>query len=171
MPAGAEFYNKAPRAYNERLIQLYDIDYKESVLVGYRWYETKGIAPLYPFGFGLSYTTFELSKPRAPKAFPADKPLKVSVTLTNTGDREGAEVVQLYVTENAPTVLRPKKELKGFRKVTLAPAKAPSWSSSSTGRRWRSGTRSRAAGRSTRANTPFRWEPRRPTSPPRCPSR
>ena len=48
MPAGAEFYNKAPRAYNERLIQLYDIDYKESVLVGYRWYETKGIAPLYP---------------------------------------------------------------------------------------------------------------------------
>lgn len=103
MPAGAEFYNKAPRAYNERLIQLYDIDYKESVLVGYRWYETKGIAPLYPFGFGLSYTTFELSKPRAPKAFPADKPLKVSVTLTNTGDREGAEVVQLYVTENAPT--------------------------------------------------------------------
>ncbi len=124
MPAGAEFYNKAPRAYNERLIQLYDIDYKESVLVGYRWYETKGIAPLYPFGFGLSYTTFELSKPRAPKAFPADKPLKVSVTLTNTGDREGAEVVQLYVTENAPTVLRPKKELKGFRKVTLAPGKS-----------------------------------------------
>ena len=124
MPAGAEFYNKAPRAYNERLIQLYDIDYKESVLVGYRWYETKGIAPLYPFGFGLSYTTFELSKPRAPKTFPADKPLKVSVTLTNTGDREGAEVVQLYVTENAPTVLRPKKELKGFRKVTLAPGKS-----------------------------------------------
>ena len=74
MPAGAEFYNKAPRAYNERLIQLYDIDYKESVLVGYRWYETKGIAPLYPFGFGLSYTTFELSKPRAPKVFPADNP-------------------------------------------------------------------------------------------------
>lgn len=73
------------------------------MLVGYRWYETKGIAPLYPFGFGLSYTTFELSKPRAPKTFPADKPLKVSVTLTNTGDREGAEVVQLYVTENAPT--------------------------------------------------------------------
>ena len=60
MPAGAEFYNKAPRAYNERLIQLYDVDYKESVLVGYRWYETKGIAPLYPFGFGLSYTTFAL---------------------------------------------------------------------------------------------------------------
>ena len=124
MPAGAEFYNKAPRAYNERLIQLYDVDYKESVLVGYRWYETKGIAPLYPFGFGLSYTTFALEKPRAPKTFPADKPLKVSVTLTNTGDREGAEVVQLYVSENAPTVLRPKKELKGFRKVTLAPGKS-----------------------------------------------
>ena len=119
MPAGAEFYNKAPRAYNERLIQLYDIDYKESVLVGYRWYETKGIAPLYPFGFGLSYTTFELSKPRAPKAFPADKPLKVSVTLTNTGDREGAEVVQLYVRDLLSGVTRPVRELKGFRKVML----------------------------------------------------
>lgn len=70
MPAGAEFYNKAPRAYNERLIQLYDIDYKESVLVGYRWYETKGIAPLYPFGFGLSYTTFELSETPRPEGVP-----------------------------------------------------------------------------------------------------
>ena len=129
MPAGAEFYNKAPRAYNERLIQLYDIDYKESVLVGYRWYETKGIAPLYPFGFGLSYTTFELSKPRAPKAFPADKPLKVSVTLTNTGDREGAEVVQLYVTENAPTAERlpesdPGPRQKRRRGVRTRPAGA-----------------------------------------------
>lgn len=63
MPAGAEFYNKAPRAYNEKLIRIYDIDYAESVLVGYRWYETKGIEPLYPFGFGLSYTTFHYRNP------------------------------------------------------------------------------------------------------------
>lgn len=77
MPAGAEFYNKAPRAYNEKLIRIYDVDYAEGVLVGYRWYETKGIAPLYPFGFGLSYTTFSLSKPRAAKRFPAKGPLTV----------------------------------------------------------------------------------------------
>lgn len=121
MPAGAEFYHLAPRAYNERLISLYDVHYDESVLVGYRWYETKGISPLYPFGFGLSYTTFALSKPRAAKEFPADKPLCVSVRLTNTGDRAGSEVVQLYVSQDAPTVLRPRKELKGFRKVALAP--------------------------------------------------
>lgn len=124
LPAGAELYHLSPRAYNERLISLYDIDYKESVLVGYRWYETKGIAPLYPFGFGLSYTSFELSKPRAAKVFPADKPLRVSVRLTNTGDRAGAEVVQLYVSQNNPTVLRPEKELKAFRKVTLEAGQA-----------------------------------------------
>ncbi len=124
MPAGAEFYHTAPRAFNERMIGLYDIDYKESVLVGYRWYETKGIAPLYPFGFGLSYTSFELSKPRAAKTFQAGKPFRVSVTLTNSGQRDGSEVVQLYVTENNPTVLRPKKELKAFRKVELKSGKS-----------------------------------------------
>ena len=124
MPAGAEFYNKAPRAYNEALIGLYDVHYDESVLVGYRWYESRGIKPLYPFGFGLSYTTFELSKARAPKIFPREGPLRVSVTLTNTGKREGCEVVQLYVSEDNPTVLRPRKELRAFRKVSAAPRKS-----------------------------------------------
>ena len=124
MPAGAEFYNKAPRAYNEKLIRIYDVDYTESVLVGYRWYETKGIEPLYPFGFGLSYTTFSLSKPRAAKIFPASGPLTVRVVLTNTGSRSGAEVVQLYVSQRNPAVVRPKKELKAFRRVELAPGKS-----------------------------------------------
>lgn len=124
MPAGAEFYNKAPRAYNEKLIRIYDIDYAESVLVGYRWYETKGIEPLYPFGFGLSYTTFSLSKPHAAKQFPVKGPLTVRVALTNTGSRSGAEVVQLYVSQRNPTVVRPKKELKAFRRVELAPGKS-----------------------------------------------
>lgn len=124
MPAGAEFYHTAPRAFNERLMSLYNVNYTESVLVGYRWYETKGIAPLYPFGAGLSYTTFSLTKPRAAGNFPTGKPLTVSVTLTNTGSRTGSEVVQLYITENAPSVVRPKKELKAFRKVQLAPGKS-----------------------------------------------
>lgn len=118
VPKGA----KLMRNVNEYFYRVFDVNYDESVLVGYRWYETKGIEPLFPFGFGLSYTTFSLDKAKlSSKTITADKPVKVSVTLTNTGDREGAEVVQLYVSENSPTVLRPKKELKGFRKVTLAP--------------------------------------------------
>lgn len=119
MPAGAEFYHKAPRAYNEALIGVYDVDYAESVLVGYRWYETKGIRPLYPFGFGLSYTSFALSKPHAAKLFPEKDALKVRITVTNTGKRAGAEVVQLYVSQRNPSVLRPVKELKDFRRVEL----------------------------------------------------
>ena len=102
----------------------YDVEYKESVLVGYRWYEAKGIEPLYPFGYGLSYTTFELSKAKAAKQISAEKPLKVTVKLENTGKMAGAEVVQLYVSENNPTVLRPKKELKAFKKVSLEPGKS-----------------------------------------------
>ncbi len=102
----------------------YDVEYKESVLVGYRWYEAKGIEPLFPFGFGLSYTTFELSKAKAAKQISAEKPLKVTVRLENTGKMAGAEVVQLYVQENNPTVLRPKKELKAFKKVHLEAGKS-----------------------------------------------
>jgi len=119
LPVNATLYKEI---YNEPLIQVYDVKYKEGVLVGYRWYDTKNITPLYPFGFGLSYSSFEISKPvLSSKVMTADKPVTCSVTLKNTGSRAGAEVVQLYVHENSSTVLRPKKELKGFRKVTLNP--------------------------------------------------
>ncbi len=106
----------------------YDVHYDESILVGYRWYETKGIAPLFPFGYGLSYTSFTLTDPKIlsrgkVKTITEEKPLKIAVVLTNTGSREGSEVVQLYVSEKNPTVLRPKKELKAFRKVTLEPGR------------------------------------------------
>lgn len=118
VPKGA----KLMRNVNEYFFRVFDVNYDESVLVGYRWYETKGIEPLFPFGFGLSYTTFSLDKAKlSSKTISKDKPVKVSVTLTNTGKREGAEVVQLYVSEKNPTVLRPKKELKGFKKVSLEP--------------------------------------------------
>lgn len=118
VPKGA----KMMRNVNEYFFRVYDVNYDESVLVGYRWYETKGIEPLFPFGYGLSYTTFSLGKARlSSSTMKAGKPVKVSVLLTNTGDREGAEVVQLYISEKNPTVLRPKKELKGFRKVNLRP--------------------------------------------------
>ena len=104
--------------------RYYNVEYKEGVMVGYRWYEHKGIEPLFPFGFGLSYTTFELNKPKAGKEISAEKPLKVTVKLSNTGKMAGAEVVQLYVSENKPTVERPKKELKAFKKVHLEPGKS-----------------------------------------------
>ena len=104
--------------------RYYNVEYKEGVMVGYRWYEHKGIEPLFPFGFGLSYTTFELSKAKAAKTISAEKPLKVTVKLSNTGAMAGAEVVQLYVSENNPTVERPKKELKAFKKVHLEPGKS-----------------------------------------------
>lgn len=117
MPEGAEFYNSALRAYNEALIAPYDINYTGSVLVGYRWYEAKGITPLYAFGHGLSYTRFALSRPTV--GLDGDK-VRVSVEVANVGGRDGAEVVQVYVGEDRPAVVRPVKELKAFQKVRLA---------------------------------------------------
>ena len=119
MPQGAEFYHTAYRAYNERLISVYDVHYDESVLVGYRLYEAKDIKPLYPFGHGLSYTTFELSKADVKQQ--KDGTLRVRVTVRNSGRRSGSEVIQLYAAEDHPTVVRPKKELKSFTKVRLLP--------------------------------------------------
>ena len=106
----------------------YDIHYHESVLVGYRWYEKKNIQTLFPFGYGLSYTTFELKNPKIlskgkVKTLTTDAPLKVAIEVNNTGAVAGAEVVQLYIAEKNPTVLRPNKELKAFKKVTVEPGK------------------------------------------------
>lgn len=98
--------------------QPYDIPYRESVFTGHRWYESKGLSPLYPFGHGLSYTTFEISEPIVEIA---DGRIRVSANVKNTGTRSGAEAVQLYVGEVHPTVSRPTKELKGICKVNLAP--------------------------------------------------
>lgn len=116
LPHKAEFYNTAFRAYNEHLISLYDVNYDESILVGYRWYDTKGIEPLYPFGFGLSYTTFDIP---SVKCKLKDDCVNISVKISNTGKRDGAEVIQIYATENNPKVLRPVKELKAYKKVFL----------------------------------------------------
>ena len=94
--------------------------YKEDILVGYRWFDTKNIAPLFPFGFGLSYTTFAYSKPTADKAeVNSDGTVKVSFTLTNSGKTDGAETAQLYVSKPKSTVTRAAKELKAFKKVFL----------------------------------------------------
>ncbi len=88
------------------------VEYREGPFVGYRYFETAQVPVAFPFGFGMSYTTFEYSNLRADAR-------GVSFTLTNAGDRDGAEVAQLYVSARHPRVCRPAKELKGFRKVFL----------------------------------------------------
>lgn len=97
------------------------VRYGEGVLVGYRWYDTRGIDVAYPFGHGLTYTTFRYDDVRAHVSGEGpDVRVEVSVTVTNTGRRAGAEVVQVYVRDPEASVLRPTRELKAFAKVTLA---------------------------------------------------
>lgn len=95
------------------------VHYDEGILVGYRWYDTKKIEPLFPFGYGLSYTSFGYSNLTVTPAGPDSAVVECDVT--NTGARPGAEVVQLYVQDAHSKVQRPEKELKGFAKVALAP--------------------------------------------------
>ncbi|MCW0484533.1 beta-glucosidase family protein [Gaoshiqia sediminis] len=97
-----------------------NVYYKEDILVGYRWLDTKKIAPLFPFGYGLSYTTFAWSKPTVDlDKVKAEGTVKVSFTLTNSGKVDGAETAQLYVSKPKSGVARAAKELKAFKKVFL----------------------------------------------------
>jgi beta-glucosidase len=98
------------------------VRYGEGIFVGYRYYEKKRVAPLFPFGFGLSYTSFAYANLRlSTDTIAPGERLTVSVDVTNTGRRAGQEIVQLYVRDVAARVARPEKELKGFAKVDLAP--------------------------------------------------
>ncbi|HUN25416.1 MAG TPA: glycoside hydrolase family 3 C-terminal domain-containing protein [Steroidobacteraceae bacterium] len=99
-----------------------DANYGEGVFVGYRYYDKRGIAPLFPFGHGLSYTTFRYANLRVPASVALGQPLEVSIDVTNSGRRAGEETVELYVGDAATMeVVRPIKELKGFAKVRLTP--------------------------------------------------
>jgi beta-glucosidase len=97
------------------------VKYAEGVFVGYRYYTTSGCRPLFPFGFGLSYTTFAFSKLSVPATGDSDQGVTVTVEVSNTGPRAGAEVVQLYVGDPSARVPRPVKELKAFEKIRLEP--------------------------------------------------
>ena len=102
-----------------------EADYREGVFVGYRYYDKKEMPVLFPFGFGLSYTTFACSNLRLSGAKITDQEtLTAAVTVTNTGSRAGKTVVQLYVGDRESTVLRPIRELKGFEKVELQPGES-----------------------------------------------
>ncbi len=97
-------------------------EYTDDILVGYRWHDTKKIPAMFPFGHGLSYTTFKYGKPTvSAKEFAGDGSITVTVPVTNTGSMEGKEVVQLYISDEKSSLPRPLKELKGFSKVSLAP--------------------------------------------------
>ncbi|PXY44609.1 glycoside hydrolase family 3 C-terminal domain-containing protein [Flavobacterium hydrophilum] len=96
------------------------VKYAEGILVGYRWFDTKKIAPLYPFGYGLSYTSFAFENTKADKeAYASNETISVSVEVKNTGKTDGKEVVQLYASKSNSKVTRAEKELKGFVKTLV----------------------------------------------------
>jgi beta-glucosidase len=102
----------------------YDIShvkYDDKLMVGYRYWTTTGKHPLFPFGFGLSYTTFSLANLKVSGTATSGSTVEVGFDVTNTGSVEGAEVAQLYVSDPSAKVKRPERELKGFEKVSLAP--------------------------------------------------
>jgi beta-glucosidase len=96
-----------------------EVNYGEGIFVGYRYFDKIEVEPLYPFGHGLSYTSFKFGRLRAPARSKRGKKVKVSIDVTNTGNRSGAEVVQLYISDTVSSLVRPIKELKGFEKVYL----------------------------------------------------
>lgn len=102
-----------------------EADYREGIFVGYRYYDKKDMEVLFPFGYGLSYTTFACSNLRLSASEITDQEtLTATVTVTNTGTCAGKTVVQLYVGDKVSSVLRPVRELKGFEKVALAPGES-----------------------------------------------
>jgi beta-glucosidase len=97
------------------------VTYTEGLLVGYRWFDTKQIEPQFPFGFGLSYTTFQYSNLKLLQSGTDGKVVTAQFDIKNSGSRAGAEVAELYVHQDKPSLQRPEKELKGFRKIFLQP--------------------------------------------------
>ena len=102
--------------------QIIDETYKEDIFVGYRWTDKQKIKPLFPFGYGLSYTTFQVNNLRADKKeMTVDDKLTITADVKNIGSMAGAEVLQLYISDTKSSLPRPIKELKGFKKVYLEP--------------------------------------------------
>lgn len=100
------------------------LDYKEGIYVGYRYFDKNHIAPRFPFGFGLSYTTFQYDKFVVPATVKSGLPFAVNLRVRNTGRRAGDEIVEVYVHDLSPKIDRPMRELKGFARVSLAPGQA-----------------------------------------------
>lgn len=139
--------------------------YRDGIFVGYRWIEKERIEPLFAFGHGLSYTTFDIANVRADRTSLATTGrLRVSADVTNTGGRAGAEVVQLYIGDKLSSQPRPVKELKGLKRYTSRPARAePSRSKSTPGCSLVT-TMRKGSGALNPVNSPLMSAPRRTTS-------
>jgi beta-glucosidase len=129
LPASLERHWEDNATYNS----YYDkngskhVAYTEGVFLGYRHFDKTGIKPMFPFGYGLSYTTFKYTHLKVtPSSFQGDEPVTVTFDITNTGKREGAEVAEVYVSDGHSKIDRPVKELKGFSKVNLKPGETKS---------------------------------------------
>ena len=121
---GAHALNAFPGVWRSDR-QIIDEEYKEGIFVGYRWADMKRVKPLFAFGHGLSYTSFEIGKVTADKqVVKGDETISFTVSVRNTGKKAGAETVQLYVTDQKSTLPRPLKELKAFQKVFLQPGES-----------------------------------------------
>jgi len=124
VPAGEKLYTGWSNQL-EKEHPVFDVNYKEGVFVGYRWYEDKKIEPLYNFGHGLSYTTFEYNDLKISKEkFSESEIVNVSFTIRNSGNISGRETTQLYIQDVESSVPRPLKELKGFKKIELNPGES-----------------------------------------------
>ena len=139
--------------------------YRDGIFVGYRWIEKERIEPLFAFGHGLSYTTFDIANVRADRTSLATTGrLRVSADVTNTGGRAGAEVVQLYIGDKLSSQPRPVKELKGLKRYTSRPARAEPSRSKSTPGCSPVTTMRKGSGALNPVNSPLMSAPRRTTS-------
>jgi len=119
MPEGEELYTGWEKDFDMDH-PIHNVYYKEGIFTGYRWYEDKNIEPLYPFGFGLSYSTFEYSDLATnAETYAIDDDVLVKVDVSNTSNTDGKEIVELYVRDIESSVARPLKELKDFTKIDL----------------------------------------------------
>lgn len=119
---GAHSKGEYPGTVRQDGSDIVDCNYSEGIFVGYRWNDKNKITPLFPFGHGLSYTTFKYGKPVVnSNTMTSDNKITIRVPVTNTGNRAGAEVVQLYISDLKSSLPRPIKELKDFKKVMLEP--------------------------------------------------
>ncbi len=122
LPVSFVKQSKDSPAYGHYPGENLQVEYAEGIYVGYRYFDKQKVEPLFPFGYGLSYTRFDYSDLKvSPKQVSPGKPVEVSLSVRNSGSRAGAEVVELYVHDGHSSVDRPIKELKGFSRINLAP--------------------------------------------------
>lgn len=138
------------------------VKYNESIFVGYRWHDKEQLKPLFAFGHGLSYTAFAVGNVKADRTTLAPNgSIRISADVTNTGDRAGAEVVQLYIGDEQSSLPRPVKELKGFQKVSLNPGQTQTVTFEITPGCCSTTTTQRVRGWPSRARSRPMWAPRR----------